>query len=120
MPRVGTYPLGPVFLPAVLAMTVMMVIQSAMPMSKIWQGLAAQFGISWVVLTVSFNVIVTALIIFQLLFFHRTVRSVLTDEQRSTYTGTTTILVESASGKNKYRCSPSDGYILLHSHCSDM
>ncbi|KAG2114520.1 hypothetical protein DEU56DRAFT_188549 [Suillus clintonianus] len=77
-------------------MTVMMVIESAMPMSNIWQGLAAQFGISWVALTVSFNVIVTALIISRLLFFHRTVRSVLTDEQRSTYTGLVAILVESA------------------------
>lgn len=79
-----------------VVMAVMMVIESAMPMSDIWQGLAAQFGISWVALTVGFNIIVTTLIISRLLFFHRRVRSVLTDEQRSTYTGTVAILVESA------------------------
>lgn len=78
------------------SMAVMMVIESAMPMSDIWQGLAAQFGISWVALTVSFNIIVTALITSRLLFFHRRVRSVLTREQRSTYTGIVAILVESA------------------------
>ncbi|KAG2750437.1 hypothetical protein P692DRAFT_20831938 [Suillus brevipes Sb2] len=77
------------------SMAVMMVIESAMPMSDIWQGLAAQFGISWVALTVSFNIIVTALITFRLLFFHRRVRSALADEQRSVYTGTVAILVES-------------------------
>jgi len=78
------------------AMAVMMVVESAMPMSDIWQGLAARSGISWVALTVSFNIVVTALIISRLLFFHRRVQSVLTDQQRSTYTGTVAILVESA------------------------
>jgi hypothetical protein len=77
-------------------MAVMMVIESAMPTSDLWQGITAQFGISWVALTVSFNIIVTALIIFRLLSFYRRVQSVLTDEQRSTYTGTMAILVESA------------------------
>ncbi|KAG1858805.1 hypothetical protein DFJ58DRAFT_715800 [Suillus subalutaceus] len=68
-------------------MAVMMVIQSAMPTSDLWQGLAAQFGISWVALTVGFNIIVTALIIYRLLFFHR---------RWSPYTGIAEILVESA------------------------
>jgi hypothetical protein len=77
-------------------MAVMMVIESAMPTLDLWQGITAQFGISWVALTVSFNIIVTALIIFRLLSFYRRVQSVLTDEQRSTYTGTMAILVESA------------------------
>lgn len=78
------------------SMAVMMVIESAMPMSNLWQGLAAKFGVSWVALTVSFNIIVTALIISRLLLFHRRVRSILTNEQRSTYTGIVAILVESA------------------------
>ncbi|KAG1847583.1 hypothetical protein F4604DRAFT_1630446 [Suillus subluteus] len=77
-------------------MAIMMVIQSAMPMSDLWQGLAAQFGISWVALTVSFNIIVTALIVSRLLLFHRRVQSILTNEQQSAYTGTAAILVESA------------------------
>ncbi|KIK41674.1 hypothetical protein CY34DRAFT_194000 [Suillus luteus UH-Slu-Lm8-n1] len=77
------------------SMAVMMVIESAIPMSDIWQSLAAQFGISWVAFTVSFNIIVTALIPSWLLFFHRRVRSALTDKQRSVYTGTAAILVES-------------------------
>ncbi|KAG2065023.1 hypothetical protein BDR04DRAFT_206847 [Suillus decipiens] len=77
-------------------MAIMTVIESAMPLSDLWQGLTAQFGISWVALTVGFNIIVTGLIISRLLFFHRRVRSILSDEQRSTYTGTVAILVESA------------------------
>ncbi|KAG1813094.1 hypothetical protein EV424DRAFT_1514933 [Suillus variegatus] len=77
-------------------MAVMMVIESAMPMSSLWQGLTAQFGISWVALTVSFNIIVTTLIFSRLLFFYRRVRSVLDDEQRNFYTGIMAILVESA------------------------
>ncbi|KIK36888.1 hypothetical protein CY34DRAFT_489634 [Suillus luteus UH-Slu-Lm8-n1] len=78
-----------------ISMAVMMVIESAMPMSDLWQGLAAQFGISWVALTVSFNVIVTALITFRLLLFHHRVQFVLTNVQRNVYTGTVAILVES-------------------------
>ncbi|KAG1732946.1 hypothetical protein EDB19DRAFT_1732146 [Suillus lakei] len=78
------------------AMAIMMVIESAMPMSNLWRGLAAQFGISWVALTVGFNIIVTAMIVSRLLFIHRKVQFVLTDEQRSAYTGTAAILVESA------------------------
>ncbi|KAG2151243.1 uncharacterized protein EDB93DRAFT_1103191 [Suillus bovinus] len=78
------------------AMAIIMVVESAMPMSDIWQGLAAQFGISWVALTVSFNVIVTVLIISRLLYYHHRVRSILTDEQKGVYTGTMEILVESA------------------------
>ncbi|KAG2062734.1 hypothetical protein BDR04DRAFT_1039857 [Suillus decipiens] len=74
----------------------MTVIESAMPLSDLWQGLAGRFGISWVALTVSFNIIVTALIASRLLFFHRRARFILSDEQRSTYTGTVAILVESA------------------------
>ncbi|KAG2355111.1 hypothetical protein BDR07DRAFT_1474179 [Suillus spraguei] len=90
-----------VVIPAIIylgsaAMAIMTVIESAMPLSNLWQGLTAQFGISWVALTVGFNVIVTGLIISRLLFFHRKVRSILSDEQRSTYTGTAAIMVESA------------------------
>jgi len=77
-------------------MAVMMVIESAMPLSGPFQGLAAQFGISWVALTVSFNIIVTALISFRLLFIHHKIQSVFVDGQRSPYTGIVAILVESA------------------------
>ncbi|KAG2091850.1 uncharacterized protein F5147DRAFT_643041 [Suillus discolor] len=77
-------------------MAIMMVIESAMPMTNLWQGLTAQFGISWVALTVSFNIIVTTLIFSRLLFFYRRARSVLDDEQRSLYTGIMAILVESS------------------------
>ncbi|KAG2091824.1 uncharacterized protein F5147DRAFT_642995 [Suillus discolor] len=90
-----------IIIPAIIylgsaTMAVMMVIESAMPMSNLWQGFAAQFGISWVALTVGFNIIVTALIVSRLLFFHRRVQSIFTDQQKSTYTGTVAILVESA------------------------
>ncbi|KAG1841844.1 hypothetical protein C8R48DRAFT_738439 [Suillus tomentosus] len=76
-------------------MAVMMVIESAMPMSNLWRGLPAQFAISWIALTVSFNITVTALIISRLLYFYRRVRSFLNDEQRNIYTGIVAILVES-------------------------
>ncbi|KAG1836223.1 hypothetical protein DFJ58DRAFT_819195 [Suillus subalutaceus] len=78
--------LAVIVIPAIIylgsaTMASMMVIQSAMPTSDLWQGLAAQFGISWVALTVGFNIIVTALIIYRL---------------GSPYTGIAEILVESA------------------------
>ncbi|KAG0700582.1 hypothetical protein DFH29DRAFT_931310 [Suillus ampliporus] len=78
------------------AMGILMVVESAMPMSNIWQGLAAHFGIAWVALTVGFNIIVTALISARLLLLHRRIQFALTDKQRSVYTGTVAILVESA------------------------
>ncbi|KAG2114535.1 hypothetical protein DEU56DRAFT_985143 [Suillus clintonianus] len=77
-------------------MSVMMVIESAVPMSNIWQGLAARFGISWVALTVGFNIIVTGLITFRLLSIHHRVQSILSNEQKSVYTGAVAILAESA------------------------
>ncbi|KAH7918123.1 hypothetical protein BV22DRAFT_1134841 [Leucogyrophana mollusca] len=79
-----------------VVMAIMMTIESALPGANIWQGLAASFGIPWVALTISFNIIATVMIVTRLLLVYMRVRHVLPADLTRTYTGVISILVESA------------------------
>jgi len=76
------------------AMSIMMTIESALPGANIFQGMPTTFSIPWIALTVSFNIIVTLMIIGRLLLTYWTVRE--TIRSSSSYVNVSSILVESA------------------------
>ncbi|KAH7912740.1 hypothetical protein BJ138DRAFT_1003780 [Hygrophoropsis aurantiaca] len=79
-----------------VVMAIMMTIESAIPGANIWQGLAANFGIPWVALTVCFNIIATIMIVTRLLLVYFRVRRVLAPDLTRTYMGVISIIVESS------------------------
>ncbi|KAI9566717.1 hypothetical protein HD554DRAFT_2114542 [Boletus coccyginus] len=88
-----------VILPALLyvssvAMSIVMTIESALPGANIFQGMPTTFSIPWMALTVSFNIIVTLMIIGRLLLAYWTIRE--TIRSSSSYVNVSSILVESA------------------------
>ncbi|KAJ7284607.1 hypothetical protein C8J57DRAFT_696535 [Mycena rebaudengoi] len=96
----GDMPLTLVFpsllLLASATMGIVMTIQSGLPGGDIFHGTAVNFGIPWISLTLSFNIIVTAMIVFRLLSMHSKANKVLGTEETKRYTGLLAILVESA------------------------
>ncbi|KAJ7454835.1 hypothetical protein FB451DRAFT_1279543 [Mycena latifolia] len=96
----GHIPLAMVF-PSLLylgsvAMGITMTIQSGLPGGDIFHGITVNFGIPWVVLTIVFNILVTAMIAVRLLSMHSQANKVLGTEVTKRYTGLLAILVESA------------------------
>jgi len=90
-----------VILPALLyvasfVMAIITTIESALPGASIFQGLPTNFSISWLALTVSFNLIVTLTIIGRLLVTYLTVRGSLGPALSRTYIDVSAVLVESA------------------------
>ncbi|KAJ4464868.1 hypothetical protein C8J55DRAFT_552851 [Lentinula edodes] len=77
-------------------LVVITVVESALPGAFLLNGTAANFGVPWVSLSVSLNVILTAMICGRLLMMRRMVRSSLSFELGNTYTSIMAILVESA------------------------
>lgn len=77
-------------------MSIMMTIESAIPGANIFQGLPTNFSIPWLALTVSFNLIVTLMIIGRLLVTYWTVRKSLSSAFSRTYIDISATLVESA------------------------
>ncbi|KAG7443430.1 uncharacterized protein BT62DRAFT_935046 [Guyanagaster necrorhizus] len=79
------------------AMIVITIVQSAVPESTHFFGLPINFAIAWICLTVGFNVIVTALICYRLLSFHKVSRETLPSELTNTYTSISAMMLESAA-----------------------
>ncbi|KAJ7454745.1 hypothetical protein FB451DRAFT_1373402 [Mycena latifolia] len=78
-----------------VAMGITMTIQSGLPGGDIFHGTTVNFGIPWVVLTIVFNILVTAMISVRLLWMHSRANKVLGAATKR-YTGLLAILVESA------------------------
>ncbi|KAK0195719.1 hypothetical protein F5146DRAFT_301745 [Armillaria mellea] len=82
-----------------MASTVMAIITnviSGLPDSNVFKGKAANFGVSWVVLTVSFNVVVTTMICARILLLQRSIRKYMDAETAKMYTSIVALMVESA------------------------
>ncbi|KAJ7454830.1 hypothetical protein FB451DRAFT_949483, partial [Mycena latifolia] len=77
-------------------MGIVMTIQSGLPGGDIFHGTAVNFGIPWLVLTITFNVITTSMITFRLISVSRSMRKFIAKERAEVYTGVIAILVESA------------------------
>ncbi|KAJ3859560.1 hypothetical protein EV359DRAFT_75562 [Lentinula novae-zelandiae] len=77
-------------------LVVITVVESALPGAFLLNGTAANFGVPWVLLSVSLNVILTAMICGRLLMMRHMVHSSLSFELGNTYTSIMAILVESA------------------------
>ncbi|TFK31609.1 hypothetical protein BDQ12DRAFT_660296 [Crucibulum laeve] len=86
---------GLIFLASV-SLSVVTVIQSTLPRASIFQGSSVNFRISWISLTVSFNIIMTTMICGQFFFAHRQMRGVVPQAISKRYTDTTGIVLESA------------------------
>lgn len=80
--------------PAVLA--IMSVTASALPDASFFKGPSKGFGVPWIGLTVSLNVVVTAMICTRLILARRRVRIALTPQMSDMYTGLIAVLIESA------------------------
>jgi len=81
---------------ASVAMGITTTIQSGLPNGDFFQGITVNFGIPWIVLTIVFNIMVTAMIALRLLAMHAKGKKVLGAETTKRYTGLLAILVESA------------------------
>lgn len=77
-------------------MAIVTTIQSGVPGGDFFSGVTVNFGVPWVALTLTFNVLVTAMISTRLLLMQKKVRAVLGPEHTKLYTGVVAILVESA------------------------
>ncbi|EIW80905.1 hypothetical protein CONPUDRAFT_123670 [Coniophora puteana RWD-64-598 SS2] len=80
---------------AAVAMSIMMMLEGALPGSNIFKGLAVQYGIIWIALTVVFNIFITVMISFRLIRVYRRLKHVLPTETLKPYTSTVAIIVES-------------------------
>ncbi|KAK0460964.1 uncharacterized protein EV420DRAFT_168874 [Desarmillaria tabescens] len=78
------------------AMAIITNVISGLPDSSVFKGKAASCGVSWVVLTVSFNVVVTTMICARIFSLQRSVRKYMDAETAKMYTGIIALLVESA------------------------
>ncbi|EIM91774.1 uncharacterized protein STEHIDRAFT_46076 [Stereum hirsutum FP-91666 SS1] len=77
-------------------LVIITIVESALPGAFLLNGAAANFGVPWVSLSVSLNVILTAMICGRLLMMRRMTLSMMTPEMGNMYTGVMSILVESA------------------------
>ncbi|KAJ7746596.1 hypothetical protein B0H16DRAFT_1726321 [Mycena metata] len=80
-----------------VAMGITTTIQSGLPGGDLFAGITVNFGIPWIVLTIVFNILVTAMIAVRLLSVHSKVNRVVGKAVRKRYTGLLAILVESAA-----------------------
>lgn len=78
-------------------MSVLLIFESAQPGANFFVGHAVDFGVPYVSLTISLNIIVTALICGRLLSLRREIGKVLGPSHAKMYTSIIAILVESAA-----------------------
>ena len=78
-------------------LVIITIVESALPNSFLLNGKPANFGVPWVSLSVSLNVLVTTLICVRLLRMRSITREVLAPELSSTYTSIAAMLIESAA-----------------------
>ncbi|CAA7269971.1 unnamed protein product [Cyclocybe aegerita] len=81
---------------ASIAMALVTLVQSALPGSQFFRGLAVNFGVPWTSLSVSLNVFVTALIITRLMVLRQNCKGLLPRDTLNMYTGVSALLIESA------------------------
>ncbi|KAF9479329.1 hypothetical protein BDN70DRAFT_906328 [Pholiota conissans] len=79
-----------------IAMAMITLVQSAVPGSNFFRGKTVNFGVPWAALSVSLNIIVTAMIIVRLLQARQQLKRSLPPEALQMYTGVSAILIESA------------------------
>jgi len=80
-----------------LSMSILLIYESAQPGANFFVGHAVDFGIPYISLTISLNIIVTALICGRLLYLRRQVGNVLGQSYAKMYTSLVAILIESAA-----------------------
>ncbi|KIK70429.1 hypothetical protein GYMLUDRAFT_184049 [Collybiopsis luxurians FD-317 M1] len=80
-----------------LSMSILLIYESAKPGANFFVGHAVDFGVPYVSLTISLNIIVTALICIRLLFLRQEVSRILGPACAKMYTSIIAILVESAA-----------------------
>ncbi|KAF8874698.1 hypothetical protein CPB84DRAFT_1797216 [Gymnopilus junonius] len=90
-----------IFLPALMFVTssalgIVSVIESALPKHFLLSGAVGKFGVPWISISVSFNVVVTAIISSRLMYAHRQLKNVTLVTHNRRYAGVTAIMVESA------------------------
>lgn len=78
------------------ALGIVTAIEGALPNNFVLRGTAVNFGVPWISISISFNVLVTAIIASRLMYAHHKMRFIVSPAENQTYTGATAILVESA------------------------
>lgn len=78
------------------ALAVLTVVESAIPNATFFSGLAQSFGVPWVALTVTFNVVVTSFICGRLFISYLSMKRLGVDSQATERWGVIAILIESA------------------------
>ncbi|PAV21721.1 hypothetical protein PNOK_0167800 [Pyrrhoderma noxium] len=79
-----------------IAMGIMTVIKSASPNSYFFKGVTVNFGVPWICLSVSMNILVTTLICTRILLVRHQAQASLGDNDMKLYTSIMAILVESS------------------------
>ncbi|KDR71459.1 hypothetical protein GALMADRAFT_281746 [Galerina marginata CBS 339.88] len=90
-----------VVLPVLLFITsnvlgILTVIESALPSSRFFAGRVQAFGVTWVALTVAFNVVVTSLICGRIIVAHMSIKRLGVADHAAERWGIIAILIESA------------------------
>uniref|UniRef100_A0A0W0F5R8 Uncharacterized protein n=1 Tax=Moniliophthora roreri TaxID=221103 RepID=A0A0W0F5R8_MONRR len=80
-----------------IAMSILTIYESALPGANFFRGHAVDFGVPYVALTISLNIIVTLLICGRLLTARNQMKAILGPEYARTYTSIAAIMVESAA-----------------------
>lgn len=78
-------------------LVIITIVESALPNSFLLNGKPANFGVPWVALSVSLNILVTTLICARLLRMRALTRGLLPPEMSRTYTSVAAMLIESAA-----------------------
>ncbi|KAJ3840439.1 hypothetical protein F5878DRAFT_533689 [Lentinula raphanica] len=80
-----------------LSMSILLIYESAQPGANFFLGHAVDFGVPYISLTISLNIIVTALICGRLLYLRNEVNKILGPTHTQMYTSVIAIMVESAA-----------------------
>lgn len=79
-----------------MSMALVTLYQSAVPGSHFFRGNTVRFGVPWAALSVALNIVVTALITYQLMRCRKQLKRILPEDALRMYTGVSAILIESA------------------------
>ncbi|KAJ7151471.1 hypothetical protein C8R46DRAFT_1349506 [Mycena filopes] len=79
-----------------MSMAILLIYESAIPGASFFDGDSVSFGVPYFWMTISLNIITTALICGRLLAVRNRVRAILGEQYCQTYTGVVAVLLESA------------------------
>ncbi|KAJ7124760.1 hypothetical protein C8R43DRAFT_1135441 [Mycena crocata] len=79
-----------------MSMAILLIYESAIPGASFFSGDSVSFGVPYLWMTISLNLILTTLICGRLLSVRNRVRSILGEQYCQTYTGVVAVLLESA------------------------